>query len=92
MSRNLLEAIATDRNLTRNDIRVLLTLLANTQGFSAEIPQTEIAQKLGMKTSHVSRAIGNLCSKGFISKKRIGGKLVGYRFAVAEDSNANSSI
>lgn len=83
-----LEAIASNKDLKGADFRVLLTLLANSEGLKAEIRQTEIAQKLGLKASHVSRAIGNLCNKGIIEKKVVGGKLVGYRFAETDDSSA----
>lgn len=93
MSSNWLEEIATDRGLKEMDLRVLLALLAYSQGFSTvEIPQTEIAQKLGLKASHVSRAIRNLCNKGFIEKKRVGRKLVGYHFALGSDESAEPSV
>ncbi len=84
MYRNWLETVASNKDLSGEDFRVLLTLLANAEGFSVEIPQTEIAQKLALQTTHVSRSIKNLCNNGFIEKKKIGGKLVGYHFVVAE--------
>lgn len=88
MYTNWLETIASNKDLTGSDFRVLLTLLANSEESKVEIRQTEIAQKLDLKKSHVSRAIGNLCNKGIIEKKTVAGKLVGYRLAVTEDSNA----
>lgn len=83
-----LQAIASNKDLSGVDFRVLLTLLANSEGVKVEIRQAEIAQKLNLRKSHVSRAIGNLCNKGIIEKKTVGGKLIGYRIAVTEDSNA----
>ena len=44
-----LETIASSKQLSGEDFRVLLTLLANAEGFTVEIPQTEIAQKLDCK-------------------------------------------
>ena len=86
MYRNWLETVASNKDLSGEDFRVLLTLLANAEGFSVEMPQTEIAQKLDLQTTHVSRSIKNLCSNGFIEKKKIGGKLVGYHFVVAKSN------
>ena len=87
MQRNWLETVASNKELSGEDFRVLLTLLANAEGLSVEIPQTEIAQKLDLQTPHVSRAIKNLCSNGFIEKKKIAGKLVGYHFVVDESNS-----
>lgn len=87
MQRNWLETVASNKELSGEDFRVLLTLLANAEGFSVEIPQTEIAQKLDLQTPHVSRAIKNLCSSGCIEKKKIAGKLVGYHFVVDESNS-----
>ena len=81
-----LETVASSKQLSGEDFRVLLTLLANAEGFTVEIPQTEIAQKLDLQATHVSRSIKNLCLNGFIKKKKIGGKLVGYHFVVAESN------
>ena len=86
MYTNWLETIASNKDLTGSDFRVLLTLLANAEGLKAEIRQAQIAQKLDLKASHVSRAISNLCNKGIIEKKTVAGKVVGYRLAVTEDS------
>lgn len=83
-----LQTIASNKDLSGVDFRVLLTLLANSEGLKAEIRQAEIAQKLNLRKSHVSRAIGNLCNKGIIEKKTVAGKLIGYRIAVTEDSKA----
>ena len=91
MSSNWLDSVAADKDLSGEDFRVLLTLLASSEGSRAEISQTEIAQKLGISRSHVSRAIANLCRKGFISKKKVGGRLVGYSFAVTGDKSAEQS-
>jgi len=74
-----LEAIALDKEIRGKDLRVLMLLLSTAEGSSTEISQAEISKKLGMKSSNVSRAISNLCSRGVIEKKRQGGKIIGYR-------------
>lgn len=79
-----LEAIAVNRELKWNDLRVLLVLLANIQGSTVEISQASIAQKLGVKASHVSRSIKKLDEHGIIDRKLVAGKLVGYRFLISE--------
>ncbi len=86
MYKDWLESIASNRSLKGADFRVLLMLLANIQGATAEISQTEIAQTLGVESSNVSRSIRKLIENGIITKKLVAGKLVGYRFLI-EESN-----
>ncbi|MGK7934618.1 MAG: MarR family transcriptional regulator [Xenococcaceae cyanobacterium] len=61
---------------------MLLILLANAESEEVEIAQTEIAQKLDIKQSRVSRAIKRLTELRIINKKLIAGKLVGYKFLI----------
>ena len=81
-----LESIALNRELKWTDLRVLILLLANVkEGKTAEITQAEIAQKLGIETSNICRAIKKLNENKIINKKLIGGKLVGYKFLLEEE-------
>ena len=84
MYKDWLELIAANRSLQGADFRVLLTLMANTQGATAEISQAEISKKVGIESSHVSRCIRKLIENGIIRKKHTAGKLVGYRFLIEE--------
>ena len=84
MYKDWLESIALNKSLQGADFRVLLTLLANIQGATAEISQAEISQKVGIESSHVSRSIKKLVENGIIRKKLVAGKLVGYRFLIEE--------
>ncbi len=84
MYKDWLEKIAENRELKWLDLRVLLMLLANIQGATAEISQAAIARKLGMESSHVSNCIKKLVENGIIQKKYIAGKLIGYKFLIEE--------
>lgn len=79
-----LKSIAANRSLQGADFRVLLTLIASTQGATAEISQAEIARDLGIESCNVSRSIKKLIENGIIRKKHIAGKLIGYRFLIEE--------
>ncbi|NJK50508.1 hypothetical protein HC931_22415, partial [Candidatus Gracilibacteria bacterium] len=50
--RSWLEAIAANRNLRGEDLRVLLVLLANTNNDCAQITPIEIANQLGLRDSN----------------------------------------
>ncbi len=82
MLQEWLEKIASEKKLRGEDYRVLLILLANAESEEVEIAQTEIAQKLDIKQSRVSRAIKRLTELRIINKKLIAGKLVGYKFLI----------
>ncbi|VEP12888.1 hypothetical protein H1P_1700003 [Hyella patelloides LEGE 07179] len=84
MYKDWLENIASNKDLKWLDLRVLLMLLANIQGATAEISQAAIARKLGMESPHVSSSIKKLVENGIIKKKYTAGKLVGYRFLIEE--------
>ena len=82
MYKDWFEKIASNRELKWLDLRVLLMLLANIQGGTAEISQAEIARRLNLESSHVSNCIKKLVEFGIIRKKYTAGKLVGYRFLI----------
>ena len=86
-----LEAIANNKDLRGEDFRVLLVLLANCDNSSAEISQSEIANKVGLKRTNVSRAIKRLFSKGIIIKEPNPGKLTRYRFLVEPSTNEDGA-
>ena len=77
-------AIAANRNLRGEDLRLLLVLLANTNNDCAQITPIEIANQLGLRDSNVARAIKRLFEEGIIKKKKFAGKLIGYRFSTEE--------
>lgn len=76
--------IALNKDLKWIDLRVLLFLLANVKDLSVEISQAEVAQKLGIEASNISRSIKKLKENRIIEPKLIGEKLVGYRFLIDE--------
>ncbi len=78
-----LRSVARNRSLQGADLRVFLTLMASTQGSTAEISQAEIARDLGIENGNVSRSIKKLVENGIIQKKYATGKLVGYRFPIS---------
>ncbi len=86
MYKDWLESIASNKDLKWVDLRVFLTLLANIQGATAEISQTEIAQTIDVDSSNVSRSIRKLIENGIIRKKSVAGKLIGYRFLIEEQN------
>ncbi len=86
MYKDWLESIASNKDLKWVDLRVFLTLLANIQGATAEISQTEIAQTIDVDSSNVSRSIRKLIENGIIRKKSVAGKLIGYRFLISEQN------
>ena len=75
---------AVNRDFKWLDLRVLLVLLANVKDSSVEISQAEVAQKLGVEASNISRSIKKLKENQIVEPKLIGGKLVGYRFLIDE--------
>jgi DNA-binding MarR family transcriptional regulator len=73
-------AVARDREVTGEMLRVLLVILAKREtSESTNLSQAEIAGILFMKRQNVSAAINRLVAKGIIKKRTEGGKLVGYR-------------
>ena len=86
MYKDWLEAVVINRELKWTDLRVFIILLANIErDVTASITQAEIASKLGIKTSNVSRSISKLTLLGAIEKKMQTGKLVGYKFTVERE-------
>ena len=66
-SQEALELLATDKELTGENYRVLLLLLSRLDFENwIQITQSEIAEKLDMKKQNVSRAISTLDSKGIL--------------------------
>lgn len=76
--------IAINKDLKWIDLRVLLVLLANVKDSSVEISQAEVAHKLGVEASNISRSIKKLKENQIVEPKLIAGKLVGYRFLIDE--------
>jgi len=66
-SQEALELLATDKELTGENYRVLLFLLSRLDFENwIQITQSEIAEKLDLKKQNVSRAISLLNSKGIL--------------------------
>ena len=66
-SQEALELLATDKELTGENYRVLLLLLSRLDFENwIQITQSEIAEKLHLKKQNVSRAISLLNSKGIL--------------------------
>jgi phage replication O-like protein O len=62
IANELLEAVCR-LNISGSEMRILLYIIRRTYGFNriyAEMPLTEIAEAVGMKTTHVSRALKKL--------------------------------
>lgn len=73
--------MARDRDVKSEMYRVLFVILgaATLEGYSTSISQSEIATVLDMAPQNVNCALKRLVTKGIISKRVEGGKLVGYR-------------
>lgn len=76
-----LEAIAKNKKLRGEDLRILILLIALTEKgkfIEIELSQAEIAKMLNIQASAACRSIKRLVTEKIINKKVIGGKLVGY--------------
>ncbi len=82
MLKDWIRKVALNKNLLREDYRVLLFLLSNADEFTVEISQAEIARNLEYKQPRVSRALKRLDELKIIKKIFISGKLIGYRFLI----------
>jgi predicted transcriptional regulator len=79
--REWLEAIAANKDLRGEDLRVFLLLLANATHSSVALTQTEMASKLQVSKTRVSRAIKRLFLKGIITKNQFLRNPIVYRFS-----------
>jgi predicted transcriptional regulator len=77
--RDYLRAIACDRTLRGEDLRVLLLILSYVED-GVQIPLTpkDISKILGKSPDSISRAVRRLVERGAIAKRYEAGKLVGY--------------
>ncbi|NJO93164.1 MAG: MarR family transcriptional regulator [Hydrococcus sp. RM1_1_31] len=82
--REWLEAIAANKDLRGEDLRVFLLLLANATHSSIALSQTEMASKLQVSKTRVSRAIKRLFLKGIITKNQFTRNPIVYRFSTQE--------
>ena len=85
-----LEAIAKNKRLRGEDLRILILLIASTDKgkyIEIELSQAEIAKKLEIQPSGVCRSIKRLVNEKIINKKTIGGKLVGYELNLPAKTN-----
>ncbi|MDJ0633712.1 MAG: hypothetical protein QNJ34_11045 [Xenococcaceae cyanobacterium MO_188.B29] len=87
MLKNWIRKVALTQNLRGEDYRVLLLLLSEADGTTVEISQAEIAKHLNYQQPRVCRSLKNLTTNKIITKKWIGGKLVGYRFLISEENS-----
>ena len=79
-SQQALEVLATDKDLTGENYRVLLLLLSRLDFENwIQVTQTEISNKLNMKKQNVSRAISVLESKEIIFRGPKIGKTYAFR-------------
>ncbi len=74
-----LEIIATDKDMTGETLKVMLLLMGNLEFENyIHIKQVELAKKLDMQKTHVSRAMRLLVNKGIILKVK-SGTTTGYK-------------
>ena len=68
-SQEALELLASDKDLTKESLRVLMFLMARLDFENwIQITQKEISEKLGIKKSNISKAVLLLEEKGIISR------------------------
>jgi predicted transcriptional regulator len=84
--RDWLEAIAANKDLRGEDLRVLLLLMANATNSRVEISQNEMARRLCVPRTCVTRAINRLFNKGIITKNQFNRNPIVYRFSSEEVS------
>ena len=85
-----LEAIAKNKKLRGEDLRILILLIAKTEKgkfIEIELSQAEIALMLNIQASAVCRSISRLVTEKIINKKTIGGKLVGYELNLPAETD-----
>lgn len=82
--REWLEAIAANKDLRGEDLRVFLLLLANATHSSVDLTQNEMASRLQLSKTRISRAIKRLFLKGIITKNQLNRNPIVYRFSTQE--------
>ena len=79
-SQEALELLASDKDLTKESLRVLMFLMARLDFENwIQITQKEISEKLGIKKSNISKAVLLLEEKGIISRGRKLGRSSAFR-------------
>lgn len=89
--REWLEAIAANKDLRGEDFRVLLLLMANASYNRILISQSEIASKLQVSKSCVSRALNRLFTRGVITKSQFNTNTINYCFSSQKTNEQTSS-
>ncbi len=85
MLKDWLNALAHNRNLTGEDFRVMLFLMANVNYTVAEISQAEIARELELKPQNVSRAVKKLEANKVLVRAKKAGRVYAFRFIGFEE-------